>query len=213
MARAPRRSAHDAPSSCSARLRALRAASRAEDGLTLIEVVIAVTIMAIIMGPLAAAMVIGFNMVNASSQRLSLSADRQLVDVYLARDASSAQSATIGGTSPCTGAAVVLALQWNTVGVSGTPPTTTATAAEVDYRLQSGPSQQGVATQQLVRTVYTGSPCVQQSSQVVAYGLVGPSDAQGVAASASQNAAAGTMTLSLFDTTHHYYVTTVRERS
>ena len=173
--------------------------------------IIAIAIMAIIMGPLAAAMVIGFNTVTASSQRLSNSADRQLASVYFSRDVTSSQSATTSGAASCSGSSTnfVVALKWNEVAASGTPPTTVVSATEADYLLQSGPIQSNVATDELVRKIYTGSPCTLETTQIVAYDLKSSSSA----ASASYNSTTRLVTLTLTDSTNNSYSIDAEERS
>ena len=60
--------------------------SRGEDGFTLIEAMISVIIMAIIIGPLTAAMILGFDNTTKTAARLDQSGDRNLAQIYLPRD-------------------------------------------------------------------------------------------------------------------------------
>ena len=71
-----------------------------ESGMTLVEVLISVVILAMITGAISAAFVTGFRGVRPSQQRVRESNDAQVIAAFLVRDAQSA-----GGSDPATGSA------------------------------------------------------------------------------------------------------------
>ena len=159
---------------------------RDDSGFTLIEVTVTVLIILIIIGPITAAFIVGFDTVNAAANRLSGSDDRQLVQLYFPSDVESSSVASVPPmATSCTvpvGGTLVLALAWNVINVSGTPPTTTTSLAnpntEADYVLFTSPGTPlpgQPQTQRLVRYLYSPASnhgsCTLGSTQIVAFGL------------------------------------------
>ena len=83
--------------------------SQDQEGVTLVELMIAIVIMSMIMGALAASFVTAFNSTRPTSDRVRVSNSAQLIASFLERDAQSA-----GGTNPTTGTID------NSIGVSKT---------------------------------------------------------------------------------------------
>ena len=172
-----------------------------ETGFTLIEVLIVMLLLSILMGALAGAAIVSLKAVAGSSTRLSTSHDRQLVDVYLPRDLSSARTAVSGtnvgvGTWNCAprGAGSptpVLVLGWlgmpTTTTTSPTPLGSAELTAqfEVDYVAVAQPASIGVlpdtaSTYRLVRYYCTkppGSGWSSATSATMVYGLQGQAGA------------------------------------
>lgn len=171
-----------------------RGAGLDEGGFTLLEVIIVVAILALIIGPITASVMVGFNAVSASSASLNQAADRQLVQLYLPRDVQSATSATTyqNQCDSAHAATTALSLDWGAIVVAGSPPTTSAQPNEVDYVLQAAP-QSGAAppTWRLIRNFYIG--CVLQLSTIVAYNLE-PNVNAALADPVTTTNAAGTIT-------------------
>jgi prepilin-type N-terminal cleavage/methylation domain-containing protein len=104
---------------------------RSEAGYTLVEILMAIAVTAIIVAPLTNAMVVGLRTSGRTATVLVTSADRQMLANYLPLDALSAKSATVDslptGCLDVDGTRVVL-MTWNEFD-----GTTTSYAA--DYRL------------------------------------------------------------------------------
>jgi prepilin-type N-terminal cleavage/methylation domain-containing protein len=84
------------------------AAAQPDAGFTLIEMVMAMVIMTIITGPITAMTIIGYNTWTSSTTSLYVSHDRQLLETYFGRDATSATSATVGTAGSCVPAGVTV---------------------------------------------------------------------------------------------------------
>lgn len=170
-----------------------------ESGFTLIEVLIVLLLLSILMGALAGAAIVSLKAVAGSSTRLSTSHDRQLVDVYLPRDLSSARTAVSGANvttwncAPHSGGSPTPTL---VLGWLGMPTTTTTSPTplgsaeltaqfEVDYVPVAQPASIGVlpnttSTYRLVRYYCTrpaGSGWGAASSATMVYGLQGQAGA------------------------------------
>lgn len=74
---------------------------RDDSGMTLIEILIVVLIMSVIIGPIAASTILGYRTIAASQTRLTLSHDRQLMQIYLGRDLASTTTAKTGIAAGC----------------------------------------------------------------------------------------------------------------
>lgn len=135
---------------------------RDDHGVTLIEMLAALTILGLIFVPLTGAVIIALKTTGTSSLRLTQSHDRQLVEVYFPRDASSSTSSPqVNATGACftTGPSVVV-LKWMGVPeISGVPATTLQLNYEADYVTQGG---------QLVRWYCQGAT---KTSLTTAYAL------------------------------------------
>ncbi|HZU78663.1 MAG TPA: hypothetical protein VE991_02000 [Acidimicrobiales bacterium] len=166
---------------------------RAEDvaspdaGFTLVEVVVALVLVMLIMGPIVAAIIVGLNTTGAASTRLSQSDDRQLLEIWLPRDVAGTQHLLPGTTTPGATANVALSASNCAVTQGAQPAGTTAALVlqgngvtvttnngltststylyEADYVLVSSGS-----SKRLVR--YYCNPSTSTSmSMIVAYGL------------------------------------------
>ena len=78
----------------------MRRDDRSDSGFTLIEVLVATVILSLIIGPMTAAIILGFKTEGLAAQRLTTSQGRFLLNVYLPRDAMQATHAYCTGSSP-----------------------------------------------------------------------------------------------------------------
>jgi len=139
------------------------ATGRDERGFTLVELLVAMAITVVIIGPITGAIIIGLRTTSTSSLRLSQTRDIELLQGSLPADVFTATSvqANVPG---CGGTQSLLKLTWSTpILVSGGtgppgPPTTTLTNYEADYIWQATSPATTPATKSLVRKLYT-SPC------------------------------------------------------
>lgn len=160
-----------------------RLRNRGEDGFTLAELVVAMVILAVIGGPLVAAMMIGLSSTGTAASRLNVSTDRQLVAIYAGQDIANANYPAVGNsggtvplTSACatqsgqpgaalTGPQVVLVLSWaaatlNEPSSGSGPPSFSYQDFEVDYVLAQSaghpPDHPNQAVDVLWRYSYSG---------------------------------------------------------
>src|SRR5687768_7093097 len=89
----------------------------AEDGFTLIELMISVSLLGLITGPIAVAMIFGIVHSNGTRDRVADSAAAQLVSTYLAPDVQSAAGVFTNDVGTCSSAiasgdVVRLRLEW-----------------------------------------------------------------------------------------------------
>ena len=77
-------------------------AERSESGFTLIEVLVATVVLGLIIGPMTAAIILGFKTEGTVAERLTTSQGRFLLNVYIPRDAMQATSASGNSTGPIT---------------------------------------------------------------------------------------------------------------
>jgi prepilin-type N-terminal cleavage/methylation domain-containing protein len=95
-------------------------AERSESGFTLIEVLVATVVLGLIIGPMTAAIILGFKTEGTVAERLTTSQGRFLLNVYVPRDAMQASKAYASSAGPTIPFASVCAGQ----SVSGQVPTT-----------------------------------------------------------------------------------------
>lgn len=119
-----------------------------QSGYTLVELLVAITIMGIIMVPLTTGTVIAYRTMGLTSNSLTSSSDAQVLSVYLPADVKSADSAATTGT--CTGVTVTNAKLYLT---SLANAATALPAITVVYWVQSS-----LGAFQLVRSVCGSSP-------------------------------------------------------
>ncbi len=86
----------------------LHARLRADDGFTLIELIIGMVLTSIIMGSIASAMIVSFRTSDVTQQRMAESHDAQISSAYLANDVQSAASVQIDSGGDCSGASTTL---------------------------------------------------------------------------------------------------------
>jgi prepilin-type N-terminal cleavage/methylation domain-containing protein len=84
---------------------------RRDEGMTMIELVVAVLIMAIIIGPLSASVLVGLASVQQSEQRTTNTADQQVFASFFVHDVQSADDVS-ATSATCGGAGSVLELHW-----------------------------------------------------------------------------------------------------
>jgi prepilin-type N-terminal cleavage/methylation domain-containing protein len=102
---------------------------RSENGFTLVELIMSLTLLSVIMGPLTGAVIIGLRTADGTNQKLSDSHDEQLVATYLVKDVQSASTVSTTDVSCGTAGVVVARLSW-------ADPDGTAKAAS--YRVDAG---------------------------------------------------------------------------
>lgn len=90
-----------------------RTGARGQDGFTLVELVITISITGIIMGAVATALIAGFRITDETNARIAHSHDRHIVAAYFANDVQGAAAPTDGG--------VVLGTTVCSAGSPGTP--------------------------------------------------------------------------------------------
>lgn len=196
---------------------------REEAGFTLVELVIALAISSLIMGAIVASFIVGLDTTGAASTRLSQSDDRHLVEIWLPRDVTSAQSAAANQAPGCAAAVAAGATSANTVlvltgsGVTVTtaangPPSVGNDAYEADYVLSSSGNEQ-----RLSRYFCDTSQGV-SSTLIVSYGLATGAAAATVVLPCANNSpnpcpTAGVVTLTLKDLSGNTFAVSGLERS
>jgi prepilin-type N-terminal cleavage/methylation domain-containing protein len=85
-----------------------RARLRADDGFTLVELIIGIVITSVIIGAIASALIVSFRTTNVTQQRMAESHDAQISSAYLANDVQSAGSVHLGPGGNCSGASTEL---------------------------------------------------------------------------------------------------------
>lgn len=74
---------------------------RAEDGFSLAELLVGIVVVGIIMGSIAAALIVGLRTTDQTTERLNESHDVQISSAYLANDVQSAASVSVTGAGTC----------------------------------------------------------------------------------------------------------------
>lgn len=100
-----------------------------EQGMTLVEVLLSVTILAVIIGPIAASVMLGLMTSAGTRERVADSASSQLVSAYFMTDVQSSDTVTVpspADAAPCGGTGVVLQLDWDDPAPEPGQPTSTA---------------------------------------------------------------------------------------
>src|SRR4026209_1062589 len=85
-----------------------RARLLADDGFTLVELMVGMVITVIIFGAIAGAMIVSFRTTDVTQQRMSESHDAQISSAYLANDVQSAAAVQLGSGGDCSGAPTTL---------------------------------------------------------------------------------------------------------
>ena len=96
-----------------ARQRARRDAREFEEGFTLVELVIVITILPLIVGAISIALISMFNLQSSVSSRVTNSADAQVVSANFNQDVKSALQITTMSTVACGTGTQVLGLEWD----------------------------------------------------------------------------------------------------
>lgn len=122
----------------------------ADEGFTLIELVIAVAILGLVMSAMCAAMLVALRTDKETEQRLGKSNDVQYAATWFAEDVASANSVSAGGTAVC-GAAVTALLNLTSIDIDTTtaglpatpPPSPEPTTRSISYVLVSQSTPEG----------------------------------------------------------------------
>jgi type II secretory pathway pseudopilin PulG len=182
-----------------------------ENGFTLVELLIALTISILIIGPISGAVIIGLRTTDTSSLRLSQTRDIELVQGILPRDVLSATTVQANvdatATASCANTASLLKMTWQTwtLSTASSPPTTSAPQNyEVDYYYTATVPATVPATGSLVRMVCTGGV---NTSKVLATSLSASSAQQFAAASG------GNVTLTLTDSSCARFSASAQQRA
>ena len=131
---------------------------RDDDGFTLVELVLAVTLMGVVIGAVASAMIVMFTTTGETTERLSESPDLQLAAAYFGSDVQSAQTFT-GSCGPV-GTALVT-LSWTDPGASPNPAAADDTQRTVRYVVETAGTQKT-----LVRYACTNSGSADKTTLV-----------------------------------------------
>lgn len=83
-----------------------------ERGFTLVELIVAVSILGVVMGAITAAIVVGLKTTDDTITRLSESHDTQISTAYFNGDAQSAESVELSVNDPCIGENVLALFSW-----------------------------------------------------------------------------------------------------
>jgi prepilin-type N-terminal cleavage/methylation domain-containing protein len=157
-----------------------RAASH-EDGVTLVELLVAVSILGVLTVALASALFFGFRSTRDMHTSLDQSNAEQIVSSYVAKDVQAADSVRVGVTSACGGQ--LAALETTT----RTDPIATASDVTVAYRL-TGSS--------LVRQVCGPSPATQTIARNITAFTASGSDPMSIDASTAPSSEVGAYSFS-----------------
>jgi prepilin-type N-terminal cleavage/methylation domain-containing protein len=76
---------------------------RSDAGFTLVELLLAIAILGVVIGPLAGGIIVGLRTMDQTSNRYSASNDAQVLARYLPPDVLSANTGIVNGMSTCTG--------------------------------------------------------------------------------------------------------------
>jgi prepilin-type N-terminal cleavage/methylation domain-containing protein len=143
---------------------------RSEDGFTLVELLIVVTILPLIVGALSAGLIAVFSLQSGVSNRLSHTADAQVVSTNFDRDIQGAGQVTTDPTglnpecAPPTGATQLLGLE-SSLAATGVYQTVISY-----YSVPVAATSTTSATNEIVRTYCaSGITATAQSSQILAY--------------------------------------------
>lgn len=91
--------------------------ARAEHGVTLIELLVAITILGILMAAITSSIIVGLRTTDETGQRLAESHDAQLVQVYFPNDVASATDISLTDNA-CASAPPVVRFRWVDAGVT-----------------------------------------------------------------------------------------------
>lgn len=83
-----------------------------EAGMTLVEMMIAVSLLGVVIAPISAAFFLGFLETNSTRDRIADSSSAQLVSSFFLPDVQSAQSVALGGSTCAPMGTVQLQMQW-----------------------------------------------------------------------------------------------------
>ena len=141
-----------------------------EHGFTLIELVLATTVLTIIMASITTALVAYLQNGRETMERDDHSAGASLLSTYLDRDAASADTFTVSATTSCSGVANKALLSWSEWSASPTAPdpvagTTYSSAYAVTADPSSVPAGGGVRYR-LVRTHCRGGTVLSTTTLV-----------------------------------------------
>jgi prepilin-type N-terminal cleavage/methylation domain-containing protein len=168
---------------CDVRIGSTRALARTERGFTLIELLIVVTILPLIIGAIAMALVSVFSTQTSVSNRLSDSDDAQVVSSYFIKDVQSAVELTTGTTAACGTGTQLLGLE------SGLSQTSNKYQTVISY-VEVANSSSGKSN--LVRQLCTsGASTTPTSSTTVSYNISTSQAAPTIVQSSSNNPANG----------------------
>jgi prepilin-type N-terminal cleavage/methylation domain-containing protein len=85
----------------------------ADEGFTLVELMVAVAILGIVMGAITAATIVGLRTTDETSTRLSESHNAQMASTFFAHDVASASDVSLTDTACSGGATVVVRFAWS----------------------------------------------------------------------------------------------------
>jgi prepilin-type N-terminal cleavage/methylation domain-containing protein len=133
-----------------------------EDGFTLIEMIIAIAVLGIIVGPIAGSFLIGFLESTSARDRIADSSGAQVLSAWLVRDIQSSESISVNPASPTCFPAPITAGDAVRLQITMTDPktSTTSTVSYIDDSTSTGQHR-------LLRAVCT--PSASTSSLIATY--------------------------------------------
>ncbi|HVA09597.1 MAG TPA: prepilin-type N-terminal cleavage/methylation domain-containing protein [Acidimicrobiales bacterium] len=140
---------------------------RDESGFTLIELLISAGILALVIGPLTAAITVGLRNTDQITSRLALSHDSQTASAYFYTDVQSADSVSTTDTTDCPVTTQTLILALGSSPRSSNPASETEATVYVCYEVN--PAASAGDETQLTRQVWQSGSLI--SSAVVAHNL------------------------------------------
>lgn len=107
---------------------------RREDGFTLIELMVVLSIMTVVLAAVGTAIITVLKITDDTSSRMSESHDAQLASAYFANDVESAVTVTTtsGGYGPCGNSNAIVNFEWKDIGIGNTN-TAVATSTVASY--------------------------------------------------------------------------------
>ena len=111
---------------------------RRDEGFTLVELLISISILTVVIGAITTAMIVYYNISRSTMERDDHSGGADVAATYLDRDLASADSISTGGTT-CSGKTNVFSLKWNewTASAGAPSPSPGASDYTVAYRIAS----------------------------------------------------------------------------
>jgi type II secretory pathway pseudopilin PulG len=141
---------------------------RSDEGMTMVELVVAVLVLGIIIVPISTSVIIGLATTQRAEQRTTDTTDQQVLASYFVNDIQSADTVSVG-TAGCSQSNVVLQLAWSDPNVGSSIAKTVVYVKTADEQLQRVSCDSTGATKTVVTVHALGAtPTVTCDGTVVA---------------------------------------------